>query len=106
MFSLYLFTHAFNLLQSPHIRLHLNLPHKAKLHTPHTIGISFNCTIYCHLSPIVGVIDVTILPRIETQGLTREDVIQLVDKMYNLMSSHLEDVSNNPNNNIDKIKDI
>ncbi|GJQ72965.1 hypothetical protein Trydic_g1605 [Trypoxylus dichotomus] len=51
-----------------------------------------------------GVIDITILPPVETSGLVKEDVAELVDKTYVIMSNYLESLSPSPNNNIAKSK--
>lgn len=54
-----------------------------------------------------GEIKITILPPIPTEGLTRENIADLIDKTYLIMSNYYVEVSNgdiNPNNNIDKRK--
>ncbi|KRT82047.1 hypothetical protein AMK59_3328, partial [Oryctes borbonicus] len=43
-----------------------------------------------------GIIDITILPPVETSGLVREDVTKLVDETYGIMSKYLESLSPSP----------
>lgn len=49
---------------------------------------------------VLGIVDITILPPIETEGLVREDITKLVDKTYSAMTDYLESISPSPNNNI------
>lgn len=57
---------------------------------------------------ISGEMNITILPPISTEGVTKETIVELIDKTYNTMSNYFDQVSNldvNPNNNINKIKE-
>ncbi|XP_022910082.1 1-acyl-sn-glycerol-3-phosphate acyltransferase beta [Onthophagus taurus] len=50
-----------------------------------------------------GEIHITILPQIETVAFHKQNIRELIDHTYNVMSSYLENLDRNPNNNIDKV---
>ncbi|XP_017774837.1 PREDICTED: 1-acyl-sn-glycerol-3-phosphate acyltransferase alpha [Nicrophorus vespilloides] len=58
-----------------------------------------------------GSIEVSILPPIATDQVSRENIGELIDKTYHIMQDHLDSLdaqhaTTTPNNNIDKSKDI